>query len=231
MVLLIGIGVVTWWRWPTPSSGPLESAPVMEPMPTFGETKPRVEYSPLRPRAVTNTPAIQEQRPVITNSFLLTTLTNELLQESNTMTAEELVAVPDLTVASPITSFNLCLSNMYQIVWAANVWCGVHGEILLPDNLMMLTNELATPTTLVCPGDPQWSQKATTNWAEFRPEWITYRLSPDAQARNRSTRVTISFSYLFCPVHKRWTRGDHPSPPGGWGPWWDSMNPGKSRFK
>ena len=231
LVLLIALGGVMWLRRPTPSSSSAESepAPVMERVPTISETKPRVEYAPLRPRAVTNTPGLEEQKPVVTNSFLPTKITNALAQESNTMTAAELVTLPGGSVSLPSASFNLCLSNMHQIVWAANVWCGVHGEILLPGNLMLLTNELATPTTLVCPSDPQWSKKAMTNWAEFKPEWITYRIfHPDILTGKQRPLVNLSFRYLFCPVHnERWALGDRPSPPGGWGLWWESVNPGK----
>lgn len=201
-----------------------------EPLPTFSETKPRVEYAPLRSKVMTNPAALafEDQRPVITNSFLPGKNANALVPESNTVADVETTTLPEPSVSSSSAAFNLCLSNMHQIVWAANVWCGVHGEVRLPGDLMLLTHELATPATLVCPGDPQWSQKAATNWAEFKPEWITYRVHPDALTRPNA-RVNVSFNYLCCDIHKRCVLGDRPSPPGGWGMWWDSVNPDKKR--
>jgi len=232
-LVLIGLAVGTLW-WRRSPSSPAPGASMMEPeLLTRPELEPpvvtpgsRVEYAPLRPRVVF-TP---EPLPVLsTNAVSLSEPTNALVEASQAVVVAAVVPeVFPVSANSSNDSRNLCLSNHYEIVWAANVWAGVHGEVLLPEDLMFLTNELSSPLALVCPADPLWSQKATTNWADFRREWITYRLHPDVRSGNRIARVGISFNYVFCPVHRLWSLGDRPEPGRGWVKWWNSMNPGKS---
>lgn len=90
---------------------------------------------------------------------------------------------------------------------------------------MILTNELANPLLLLCPLDPERSSKATTNWNEFRGQWISYRLHPDVLAGSPNSRVNVSGNYVYCPYHKFWQLGDRPAPPGGWDAWWRTQNP------
>jgi hypothetical protein len=117
-----------------------------------------------------------------------------------------------------------CRTNLAAIVWAANVWCGVNREMHLPLNFMLFTNELSTPLWLVCPADPDWPSRAKTDWNDFRWEWNSYHFVwPNA--RGAGPEVNVSAFYLRCRFHKDYIQlSDRPSPPGGWGVWWRSLN-------
>ena len=236
-LLLIGLAVsIFWWRRSSapPSSAALVTEPELPPASEPAVATERVQYAPLRPRVVSAQdsplipPANAVSLPGSNNAVRAAGEADAVGQASNAVAAVQERFLPP--APSPNDARTLCTSNLQQIVWAANVWCGVHGEVLLPADLMWLTNELASPLVLVCPAAPSWSQMATTNWADFRREWITYRLSADTLNRIRNARVGISFNYVFCPLHQRWWLGDRPSPPRGWVEWWMSMNPGKSPY-
>jgi hypothetical protein len=219
-----------WWRGASHDAAqpPIPLVEKAEPQSQSTEktSTRRVEYAPLRPRvSPTLAPEVgAASTPLVTNAVSVAPPTNEFAATPD----PALVEAPPLPAVALRNAQNLCISNAHEIVWAANVWCGVLGVVLLPDDLMLLTNQLRSPLPLICPSDPQWSQKATTNWAEFDPRWITYRLSHDVLRRNRNARVGLSFNFLSCPIHNRVWLGDRPAPPRGWPEWWKSMNPGKS---
>jgi hypothetical protein len=239
-LLLLAVGVTSWWRLSrepvTASSTPVldidpepmqqsvtEITPISqnaasETTPSFVDSNASLTFSP------TESPQLT---PLLTNTLPRQEPATAVGGASQPEAATQVVDVSQTPFVSSNASFHLCVSNVHQIVWAANVWCVDYGELLLPDNFMLLSDQLASPLTLLCPADPLWSQKATANWAEFRPEWITYQLSPSTLARNPKARVNVSFKYVYCPVHKQWWLGDRPSPPGGWWVWWSLMNPGE----
>jgi hypothetical protein len=235
LLLVIGLALFMLFR----NHSPDQSAPVVETLPdretnaSAAPQKPAIALASLRPRSMTTAAPASNSNPSPASAASLAQSPAPAVHTAAEPTNTPTNAVPPLRPppdTSPESLVRLCTSNRNEIVWAANVWCGVHAELLLPPNLMLLTNELRTPAALVCPAHPLWPQRATTNWAEFRPEWITYELSSTARNQSRYAHVNLSFNYLYCPVHKRWSLGDRPAPAGGWGPWWDSMNPGKSRF-
>ena len=82
-----------------------------------------------------------------------------------------------------------------------------HLSDYLPNDLILLSNELSSPLAFLCPNDPEWASKATTNWNEFRAEWITYRVH--RQAIEKPLQINVSSHYVVCPYHKHFQFGDH----------------------
>jgi len=86
-----------------------------------------------------------------------------------------------------------CVSNLKQIGLAARTWSNNHGGKFPPDFASM-SNELATPIILVCPGDS--SKTRVMNWSEFGPGNVTYEyLEPGIDEKNAAQ--TVVFNALF----------------------------------
>ena len=101
-----------------------------------------------------------------------------------------------------------CVSNMKQIGLAARMWSNDHGGKFPPDFASM-SNELATPKILVCPGDG--SKTRAMNWSEFGPGNLTYEyLEPGIDEKNAAQTVVFQ-----CPIHDNVGLGDGSVQQGG----------------
>lgn len=101
-----------------------------------------------------------------------------------------------------------CVNNMKQIGLAARMWSNDHGEKFPPDFASM-SNELATPIILVCPGDS--SKTKAMNWSEFGPGNLTYEyLEPGIDEKNAAQTVVFQ-----CPIHDNVGMGDGSVQQGG----------------
>jgi hypothetical protein len=101
-----------------------------------------------------------------------------------------------------------CVSNMKQIGLAARMWSNDHGGKFPPDFASM-SNELATPKILVCPGDS--SKTRAMNWSEFGPGNLTYEyLEPGIDEKNAAQTVVFQ-----CPIHDNVGMGDGSVQQGG----------------
>jgi Protein of unknown function (DUF1559) len=101
-----------------------------------------------------------------------------------------------------------CVNNMKQIGLAARMWSNDHGGKFPPDFASM-SNELATPKILVCPGDS--SKTRAMNWSEFGPGNLTYEyLEPGFDNQTRPQTVVFQ-----CPIHGNIGLGDGSVAQGG----------------
>ena len=216
VALMVG---VKSWRSKPPLADAVSTVVEQETVPVLITPRPTAEYRPLRAKASEVPLATLSGQPMAATNLEMSPPITAPPAESNVVIAGDSIEASKAITAMPTNrAADLCRSNMVAIIWAANVWCGAHRDLWLPRDLMLLTNELESPLLLLCPTAPDWLQNATTNWADFRRESITYRTHVSA------VKVNVSVIYLYCPVHKRWQPGDHPAPPGGWGPWWSSQN-------
>jgi hypothetical protein len=180
------------------------STDVDEPVPSANARGLGQEFKPLRPRTAFTSPA--------TNPLPVAAAPNSVGTNEFTVASNHVVEVALVETNSgrqgiePKEMNHWCLSNINEIVWAANAWAAAHRIRYLPGDLLLLTNELSSPLLLLCPSDPEWQAKATTNWHDFNPEWITYRMSRKAMAGD--VPVNVSIHYLYCPVHRHWQFGD-----------------------
>lgn len=94
-----------------------------------------------------------------------------------------------------------CASNMKQIGLAARMWSTDH-EGKFPLDFASMSNELATPKILVCPGDA--SKTRVMNWSEFSPGNVTYEyLEPGIDEKAAAQMVVFQ-----CPIHGNIGMGD-----------------------
>ncbi len=86
-----------------------------------------------------------------------------------------------------------CVNNLKQIGLAARIWATDNGDVL-PPNWLAMTNELATPKILVCPGDP--ARAAAQNWASLSAANVSYEyLNPNGSEADPYVILTR------CTVH------------------------------
>jgi hypothetical protein len=97
-----------------------------------------------------------------------------------------------------------CLNQLIEINIAAERWAADHNG-LIPPNLTELRGYLA-PMILICPGARPHSLSAA--WGQFKPEDITYLVSPsssgrqwDFQIQGQASPVTVI--WLRCLIHKK----------------------------
>ena len=94
-----------------------------------------------------------------------------------------------------------CVNNIKQIGLAARIWSNEHGGKFPPDFTSM-SNELATPNILVCPGDS--SKTRAMNWSQFGPGNVTYEyLEPGIEEKTAAQTVVFQ-----CPIHGSIGLGD-----------------------
>src|SRR5262245_17456426 len=85
-----------------------------------------------------------------------------------------------------------CINNLKQIGLAARVWAT--DNTVFPPNWLAMSNELATPKILVCPGDK--GRTPARNWAEFTAANVSYEfLNPNG------TEATPYVVLTRCPIH------------------------------
>jgi hypothetical protein len=88
-----------------------------------------------------------------------------------------------------------CVSNMKQIGLAARMWSNDHNGKFPPD-FHSMSNELASPKVLVCPGDS--SKAKPMNWSEFSPDNVSYEyLLPGYDEKNGQPQTVV----FQCPIH------------------------------
>jgi hypothetical protein len=95
-----------------------------------------------------------------------------------------------------------CVNQMKQISLAALIRAEDHNQ-QWPPNLLVLSNELASPKQLVCPGDRQ--HRPASDWSvAVVTEHVSYEfLTPNAKMADVSAQVV-----LRCPVHENTGLGD-----------------------
>lgn len=104
------------------------------------------------------------------------------------------IMLPALAKAKARAQQINCVTNLKQIGLAARMWSNDHNGKFPPD-FSSMSNELATPKILVCPGDS--SKTRAMDWSEFGPEKVTYEyLQPGID--ERSAPQTVVFQ---CPIH------------------------------
>ena len=86
-----------------------------------------------------------------------------------------------------------CINNLKQLGLAVRTWAIDNGD-MSPPNILDMTNEMATPKILVCPGDH--GREAAKDFASYTPANCSYEyLAPSAPD-------TEPFRVLFrCPIH------------------------------
>lgn len=94
-----------------------------------------------------------------------------------------------------------CVNNMKQIGLAARIWSNDNGGKFPPD-FQSMSNELATPKILVCPGDG--SRTKALDWSTFSPGNVSYEYLTPGIAE-KGAEQTIVFQ---CPIHGSIGRGD-----------------------
>lgn len=112
-------------------------------------------------------------------------------------------------VATPVIPPSVqCVNNLKQIGLAARIWANDHSD-KFPENFLSLSNELVTPTVLVCPGDAMKTQ--ASDWAQFNTSAnVSYEfLKPDVKQADVSAEVVFR-----CPIHGHTGLGDGSVRPG-----------------
>ena len=98
---------------------------------------------------------------------------------------------------------------MKQIGLAARIWATDHDDKFPPD-FSSMSNELASPNILVCPGDS--SKTRAMSWAQFGPENVSYEyLAPGYDEKSEQPQ-TVAFE---CPIHGNVGLGDGSVQQGG----------------
>ena len=86
-----------------------------------------------------------------------------------------------------------CVSNLKQVAMAIQIYTA-HNEDVLPQDMLSLSNELASTRLLVCPADP--TRQAASDWASATTTNLSYKLlAPSARVAAPQQVV------LLCPVH------------------------------
>ena len=86
-----------------------------------------------------------------------------------------------------------CGNYMSSICFAATVWADDNGN-RMPTDFLSMSNELATPRVLICPGDH--SRQAATNWASFTVQNTSYKIIAPALSGDDTNTA-----YLRCVIH------------------------------
>lgn len=102
-----------------------------------------------------------------------------------------------MTFASPVVKRKAesvgCGNYMASIGCAARIWAGDHDDHL-PSDLLSMSNELATPKVLICPGDH--SRKPAASWGSFTPADSSYEIVTPSLRDGDTNGV-----FLRCKIH------------------------------
>jgi len=86
-----------------------------------------------------------------------------------------------------------CGNYMSSICFGATMWAEDNNKHM-PADFLSMSNELAAPRILICPGDH--FRQAATNWASFTVKNTSYEIIAPAISEN-DTNTT----YLRCVIH------------------------------
>jgi len=86
----------------------------------------------------------------------------------------------------------LCGNYMSSIGTVTYAWAAQNHNVL-PVSLVLMSNELATTSILICPGDR--SRQSAKNWASFTPANSSYQILTPGAAWNSTN------AFLRCQVH------------------------------
>jgi hypothetical protein len=86
-----------------------------------------------------------------------------------------------------------CVSRMVSIGLSGRLWANDHGGIF-PTKFIMMSNELVTPKTLVCPAD-EFHKKAN-NWDSYTDANCSYVIVTPAVHEDATNTV-----FIRCSIH------------------------------
>ncbi|MGD0251548.1 MAG: hypothetical protein ABSC01_02500 [Verrucomicrobiota bacterium] len=86
-----------------------------------------------------------------------------------------------------------CGNYMSSICFAATVWADDNGN-RMPADFLSMSNELATPRILICPGDH--SRQTATNWTSFTAKNSSYEIIAPSISDDDTNTV-----WLRCVIH------------------------------
>ena len=87
-----------------------------------------------------------------------------------------------------------CGNYMCSICTGARLWA-MDNSGYLPSDFVSMSNELATPRILVCPGDE--SRRPATDWASLTPDQSSYEIVGARVGEGDTNAV-----FLRCKVHR-----------------------------
>jgi hypothetical protein len=87
-----------------------------------------------------------------------------------------------------------CSNTMISICFAARYWWGEDHDGYLPSSLVEMSNELATPKLLICPGDH--ARRPAANWDTVTSGTVSYEIVTPRLLAGDSNGV-----FLHCKVH------------------------------
>jgi hypothetical protein len=94
-----------------------------------------------------------------------------------------------------------CVSNLKQVGLAALMYANDNKGVL-PRDFASMSNELSSPTVLICPSDS--SRQHAVNWTQFSPANVSYEfLTPGAKADD-----VVRQQVFRCPIHNNVGYGD-----------------------
>jgi hypothetical protein len=97
-----------------------------------------------------------------------------------------------------------CVNNLQQIGLAARLWANDHNDTFPPDFLSM-SNEIVSPTVLICPGDTRRNLPAGASWSQLTSRNITYEYLKPGLKEDSSMMNSVIFR---CPIHGTVCYGD-----------------------
>jgi len=88
-----------------------------------------------------------------------------------------------------------CMSNLKQVGLSAHMWANDHGGAF-PPNLIALSNQLASPKLLVCPGERLRDRTQADTWEELSVIGSSYDYLGAGADETNPQKVIIT-----CPIH------------------------------
>lgn len=87
-----------------------------------------------------------------------------------------------------------CLKILRSTEYEGRVWADYHESFSMPTNFLCFSNELISPSTMICPADH--NRVAAQDWAQFDSAHNSYELV------GPGVRITQTNSvFLRCKVH------------------------------
>lgn len=110
--------------------------------------------------------------------------------------------VPAVTQARGRAQSINCVNNMKQILLGTRIFATDNKDVF-PPNFLTMSNELSSPTILICPSDT--TRTRMTNWSQFSPNNVTYIYSGADLKEELSTMQKV---IITCPIHGHVGLGD-----------------------